>query len=101
MPDPTTNRPTAPNATSPRDYARDPVLATAQLLIEQGHRSVAEVLDLYEHKRATVMGLAKEVAQLPQLNSAAAVTEPLTTGLREAETRLTRQHPATSAAANR
>jgi 2-oxoisovalerate dehydrogenase E1 component len=75
------------------DYARDPVLTTAQLLIEHGHRSIAEVIDLYEHKRATVMGLAKEVAQLPQLDSAAAVTEPLTTGLRDA-TRASRCAPA-------
>jgi 2-oxoisovalerate dehydrogenase E1 component len=67
-----------------RDYARDPVLATARLLVEHGHRSADQVIELYEHKRATVMGLAKEVAQLPQLNSAAAVTEPLTCGLTEA-----------------
>ena len=76
-----------------RDYARDPVLVTAQLLVEHAHRSIAEVLDLYEHKRATVMGLAKEVAQLPQLDSAAAVTEPLTTGLRDA-THAARSAPA-------
>jgi len=68
-----------------RDYARDPVLATAQLLIAHRHRSATDIVDLYEHKRATVRGLAKEVTQLPQLNSATAVTEPLTTGLREAE----------------
>jgi 2-oxoisovalerate dehydrogenase E1 component len=60
------------------DYSRDPVLSTAKLLIEHGHRSAAEMLDRYEHKRATVMGLAKEVAELPQLSSASAVTEPLT-----------------------
>jgi 2-oxoisovalerate dehydrogenase E1 component len=76
-----------------RDYAHDPVLTTAQLLIERGHRTVDQVIELYEHKRATVMGLAKEVAQLPQLRSAAAVTEPLTTGLREAK-RASRSAPA-------
>jgi 2-oxoisovalerate dehydrogenase E1 component len=80
-----------------RDNARDPVLATAQLLVEHAHCSIAEVLDLYEHKRATVMGLAKEVAQLPQLDSAAAVTEPLTTGLRDAK-RAARSAPALSGA---
>ena len=66
------------------DYPRDPVVTTAQLLIDQGHRDAAEILDLYEHTRATVMGIAKEVAELPQLDSAAAVTEPLTTAVREA-----------------
>jgi 2-oxoisovalerate dehydrogenase E1 component len=76
-----------------RDYAHDPVLATAQLLIKHGHRTVDQVIELYEHKRATVMGLAKEVTQLPQLSSAAAVTEPLTTGLREAK-RASRLGPA-------
>jgi 2-oxoisovalerate dehydrogenase E1 component len=66
------------------DYARDPVLTTAQLLIEQGHRTVAEVIGLYEQKRATIMELAKEVARLPQLDSAAAVAAPLVAGLRAA-----------------
>jgi 2-oxoisovalerate dehydrogenase E1 component len=76
-----------------RDYAHDPVLATAQLLVKHGHRNVDQVIELYEHKRATVMGLAKEVAQLPQLSSAAAVIEPLTMGLREAK-RASRLGPA-------
>ncbi len=67
------------------DYARDPVLATARLLVDNGHLSTAEVLDLYEHKRATVMGLAKEVTELPQLDSADAVAKPLTDGLRAAK----------------
>jgi 2-oxoisovalerate dehydrogenase E1 component len=74
---------------SPRDittdYSRDPVLTTARLLIDNGHLSPAEVLDLYEHKRATVMGLAKEVAELPQLKSADAVAQPLANGLRDAK----------------
>jgi 2-oxoisovalerate dehydrogenase E1 component len=68
---------------SPRDittdYSRDPVLTTARLLVDNGHLSPTEVLDLYEHKRATVMGLAKEeLAELPQLKSAAPVVQPLT-----------------------
>ena len=66
------------------DYTRDPVLATARLLLDSGHFRPSEVLDLYEHKRATVMGLAKEVAELPQLNSADAVVKPLADGLRNA-----------------
>lgn len=59
------------------DYDRDPVLTTARLLIDQGHRTVSDVLNLYEHTRATVISLAKEVAQLPQLASAAAVVVPI------------------------
>jgi 2-oxoisovalerate dehydrogenase E1 component len=35
------------------DFDRDPVLCTAQLLIERGHLSPNEVLALYEKKRAT------------------------------------------------
>ncbi len=66
------------------DYTRDPVLTTAQLLVGQGHRTVADVIGLYEQKRATVMKLATDVAQRPQLNSAAEVTAPLVAGLRAA-----------------
>jgi 2-oxoisovalerate dehydrogenase E1 component len=66
------------------DYARDPVLTTARLLIDNRHLSATEVLDLYERKRATVTGLAKEVAELPQLKSAEAVLTPLTDSLRNA-----------------
>lgn len=75
-----------PGYRSPReisdDYARDPVLGTARMLVEQGHRSAVELLDIYEHKRATVMRLATEVCQLPQLDSPAAVMEPLRGTLR-------------------
>lgn len=66
------------------DYARDPVLATAQLLVRTGHRTVAEVLERYEHTRGVVTGLAKEVVDLPQLDSAAAVMAPLTETTRDA-----------------
>jgi 2-oxoisovalerate dehydrogenase E1 component len=66
------------------DFARDPVLTTAQLLVAQGHRTVAEVIGLYEQKRSAVMDLAAEVARLPQLDSSAAVAAPLVAGLRAA-----------------
>ncbi|TPG25615.1 thiamine pyrophosphate-dependent enzyme [Mycolicibacterium hodleri] len=58
------------------DYERDPVLGTAKLLVAQG-MSPLEVLDLYEAKRAEVIGIAEEVADLPRLDSAAAVMRPL------------------------
>jgi 2-oxoisovalerate dehydrogenase E1 component len=59
------------------DYDRDPVLCTAKLLISGGHLSPAEVLDRYEAKRSEVIDLAREVSELPQLDSAAAVMKPL------------------------
>ena len=67
------------------DYARDPVLATAQLLVDQGHRTVSEVIGLYEDKRVEVMGLASTAAAAPQLDSAEAVVAPLVAGMRDAQ----------------
>jgi len=59
------------------DYDRDPVLCTAKLLIDTGVFTPAEVLDRYEAKRANVIELADQIAELPQLDSAQAVMEPL------------------------
>ncbi|MFC5266721.1 thiamine pyrophosphate-dependent enzyme [Kribbella qitaiheensis] len=58
------------------DEERDPLLGTARLLLGAGHRP-DEVIDLYECKRSEVMGIAREVAGLPQLESAEAVAAPL------------------------
>ena len=66
------------------DYERDPVLCTAKLLIGEGLLSPAEVLDRYEAKRAEVIDLAREVSELPQLDSADAVMVPLRDSLDEA-----------------
>lgn len=66
------------------DYDRDPVLCTAKLLISAGLLTPAEVLDRYEAKRSEVIGLAREVSSLPQLDSAAVVMEPLRDTLDEA-----------------
>jgi 2-oxoisovalerate dehydrogenase E1 component len=66
------------------DYDRDPVLCTAKLLIEGGHLSPTEVLGLYEDKRSEVLERAAQVSSLPQLNSSAAVTTPLTEGFDDA-----------------
>lgn len=66
------------------DFERDPVLCTAKLLIGEGLLSPAEVLHRYEAKRAEVIGLAREVSELPQLDNAAAVMEPLHDSLTEA-----------------
>jgi len=59
------------------DYGRDPLLGTARILVESGICTVAEVLDAYEAKRADVLALAADVAELPQLDSPHAVMAPL------------------------
>ena len=64
-------------ATILADQRRDPLVATARLLVTAGVLSVDEVLARYEAKRAEVLALAREVAQLPQLTSPEAVTAPL------------------------
>jgi 2-oxoisovalerate dehydrogenase E1 component len=66
------------------DFDRDPVLCTAKALIDAAVLTPAEVLDRYEAKRTNVIELAGEVADLPQLDRAAAVMKPLQDGLGEA-----------------
>lgn len=56
---------------------RDPLLGTARLLIGSGMCTPADVVELYEQKRAEVITLAGEVAGRPQLGSAAEVMAPL------------------------
>lgn len=59
------------------EMARDPLLGTARLLIGQGILNAAQVIELYEKKRAEVLAIATEVLHRPQLASAAAVAAPL------------------------
>jgi 2-oxoisovalerate dehydrogenase E1 component len=59
------------------DYDRDPVLCTAKLLIGCGALTPGEVLERYEAKRANVIEMAAQVAELGQLDSAEAVMTPL------------------------
>ena len=59
------------------DYDRDPVLCTARALIRRDLLTPAEVVERYEAKRSQVVGMAAEVAELAQLDSARAVLEPL------------------------
>jgi 2-oxoisovalerate dehydrogenase E1 component len=58
------------------DEERDPLLGTARLLLGTGS-TADEVVAQYEDKRAEVMRIAREVAGLPQLESAEAVAAPL------------------------
>ncbi len=59
------------------DLRRDPLLGTARLLVDAGVLTPAEVLDRYEATRARVLDVAREVAELPRLGSAAEVMAPL------------------------
>jgi 2-oxoisovalerate dehydrogenase E1 component len=59
------------------DEARDPVLATARLLVRAGVLSAKEALERYEAARREVQGLAREVSGKPMLRSAEAIMEPL------------------------
>ncbi len=66
------------------DFDRDPVLCTAKALVNHRVLTPKQVLDRYEAKRANVIELAGEVADLPQLDSAQAVMKPLHDGLEDA-----------------
>ncbi|HEX2400717.1 MAG TPA: thiamine pyrophosphate-dependent enzyme, partial [Mycobacterium sp.] len=66
------------------DFDRDPVLCTAKALIDAGALTPEQALDRYEAKRANVIELAGKVAELPQLDTAAAVMKPLQDVLEDA-----------------
>jgi 2-oxoisovalerate dehydrogenase E1 component len=56
---------------------RDPLVASARILVSSGVLSADEVLARYQSKRAEVFDLAREVADLPQLTSLESVRAPL------------------------
>jgi 2-oxoisovalerate dehydrogenase E1 component len=66
------------------DLDRDPLLRTAELLINRGVLTPDQVLEHYEAKRTNVIELAQAVSDLPQLDSAAAVMQPLREALEQA-----------------
>jgi 2-oxoisovalerate dehydrogenase E1 component len=59
------------------DYARDPLVATAQALVDAGAMSGADVLEEYELARERVMDRAERVLEEKHLDSRAAVMAPL------------------------
>lgn len=61
-----------------RDYDRDPLLATAKLLVERGILGVDDIRNRYESMRARVMAEAYEVSSAERLTTASSVMEPLT-----------------------
>jgi 2-oxoisovalerate dehydrogenase E1 component len=71
------------------DFEKDPVLCTARLLVDAGQLTPSEVLQRYEAKRAEIIELAMQVSDAPQLDSAAAVMEPLRASLDDAKAAVT------------
>ncbi len=59
------------------DYARDPLLGTAEALVRHRIRTRDEVLADYEAARARVMAVAEEVRHEPRLATRAEVVAPL------------------------
>jgi 2-oxoisovalerate dehydrogenase E1 component len=57
--------------------ARDPVLATARMLVEGGWMQPEQVLELYETTRATVTALSQEAVSRPKLQTAEKIMAPL------------------------
>ncbi|WP_040797041.1 thiamine pyrophosphate-dependent enzyme [Nocardia higoensis] len=59
------------------DLGRDPLLATARLLVETGTAEPAALLDRYDEIAARVARTAESVCAEPKLDTTAAVTAPL------------------------
>ena len=59
------------------DAGRDPLIATARLLVEAGLLTPAQVLDRYEESRARVLARAGQIAGSRRLGSAAEIMAPL------------------------
>ncbi|MEV4312359.1 thiamine pyrophosphate-dependent enzyme [Actinocrispum sp. NPDC049592] len=59
------------------DYARDPVLRTAELLVSHGVLTPSQVLDRYSAKQDEVAAAAAEAVSRPKLASATEVMAPL------------------------
>lgn len=66
-----------PAADIAADLLRDPVLATARLLVDSGVVTPAEVLDRYADLGSRVAATAEIVCEEPKLASAAAVIAPI------------------------
>ena len=59
------------------DATRDPIVATARRLVECGRHTAASLVARYDRLREHVYGVAAEVAERPQLATAAEVMAPL------------------------
>ena len=77
MPAPTSRRPTARPPASAPTSARDPLLATARVLVEHGCATADSIVERYLDGRADVRAAADELAGCRPLQSAAEVMTPL------------------------
>ncbi|MEW1848386.1 transketolase C-terminal domain-containing protein, partial [Nonomuraea angiospora] len=59
------------------DLERDPLVRTAELLVEAGQRTPEELLRMYESEREHVLRLALETTRSARLGSAKEVMEPI------------------------
>ena len=59
------------------DIARDPLVATARLLVDAGALTADQVLARYEATRRAIAALAEDAARRPRLESAAEIMAPL------------------------
>ncbi|MGB5952765.1 MAG: thiamine pyrophosphate-dependent enzyme, partial [Ornithinimicrobium sp.] len=59
------------------EMARDPVLATARLLVATGEMTAAQVLARYELTREEVRGAAMKACAMPALSGSRAIMKPL------------------------
>ena len=59
------------------ELERDPILGTAQLLVDRAILSPSELIERYEATREHVIGVARDVADLPRLESTDRIIEPL------------------------
>lgn len=57
--------------------ARDPLLASARILIEAGYLTAGDVLEVYESTRARIKATSARMADAPQLRSAEEILAPL------------------------
>ncbi|MGP4017166.1 thiamine pyrophosphate-dependent enzyme [Saccharopolyspora sp. 5N708] len=75
------------------DYSRDPLLATAKALVDNGILRPAEVLARYEDKRAEVSRIADEALRRRKLGSAAEVMAAICRDRPDAVARRAREIP--------
>ena len=59
------------------DQARDPLVATARLLLSRGVAGRGEITGLYESMRRHVLAAARDAAERPQLRSAVEIMAPM------------------------
>jgi 2-oxoisovalerate dehydrogenase E1 component len=80
-----------PRAEILADYARDPLLGTARMLVASGACSDDEVLATYDRIGGEVARVAEEVLERPRLRTAAEVMAPIATEHREQAARRVRE----------